>query len=248
MDRGIWATWYDIQEQHRKKYMSWLHSDYLPQLLMRPGYMWAAHYEVVGGGGGKGGSDLYSPDRKDGSDIGIGIGTEFILLVGAATPHTFFNPSLAQLEKQQDSETREMLALRQGTRTCILTEVDRVDGPEIIKRPTGTTPGPVIQMGAFNMQTIDDEFELAAWYAQDRLMAIAGMRGAIGARKMVSIAGWAKHSVLYEFISHEARDKEFIKGLEGQAPEDQEWSVSVINSTVHGPGSPSIAQRIWPEV
>ena len=137
--------------------------------------------------------------------------------MGAATPHTFFNPSLAQLERQQDSETREMLALRQGTRTCILTEVDRVDGPEIIKRPAGTTPGPVIQMGAFNMQTIDDEFELAAWYAQDRLMAIAGMRGAIGARKMVSIAGWAKHSVLYEFISHEARDKEFIKGLEGQA-------------------------------
>jgi hypothetical protein len=53
--------------------------------------------------------------------------------------------------------------------------------------------------------------------------------------------------VLYEFISHEARDKEFIKGLEGKALEDQEWSVRVINSTIHGPGSPSIAQRIWPE-
>ena len=101
-------------------------------------------------------------------------------------------------------------------------------------------------MGAFNMKTIDDEFELAAWYAQDRLMAMAGMQGCIGARKMVSIAGWAKHSVLYEFISHEAREKEFLKNLEERPTEDQEWSVRVINSTIHGPGSPSIAQRIWP--
>jgi hypothetical protein len=245
MDRGIWATWYDIPEKDREEYLPWLHSVYLPQLVMRPGYLWAAHYEVVGGGGGKGGSDLYSPERNDGSDIGSG--TEFIVLVGAATPHIFFNPSLAQLEKQQNNETREMLALRAGTRTCILTEEARVDGPEINRRPTGTTPGPVIQMGGFNMKTIDDELELAAWYAQDRLMAMAGMPGCIGARKMVSIAGWAKHSVLYEFISHEARDKEFLKGLEGKTPENQEWSVRVINSTIHGPGSPSIAQRIWPE-
>ena len=244
MDQGIWATWYDLPEEGRAEYIAWFHSAYLPELVMRPGYLWAAHYEVIPNAIRRS-KGFYSPERKEGTDIGAG--TNFLVLVGAAMPHVFFNPSLAQLEAQQSDETSKMLAQRIGSRTLILTEEARVDGPEINKRPTGTTPGPAIQMGAFTMKTIEDEFELAAWYAQDRLMAMASMSGCIGTRKMVSVAGWAKHSILYEFMSLEEREKNFYQGLEGRAKKNQEWSVRVINSTIHAPGSPSVAQRIWPE-
>src|ERR1700716_437241 len=43
-DRGLWITWYDLPDGGRDAYFSWLHGTYLPGLLKRPGYLWAAHY------------------------------------------------------------------------------------------------------------------------------------------------------------------------------------------------------------
>jgi len=43
-DRGLWVTWYDLPDNGRDVYLSWLHETYLPSLLKRPGYLWAAHY------------------------------------------------------------------------------------------------------------------------------------------------------------------------------------------------------------
>jgi len=43
-DRGLWVTWYDLPDNGRDPYLSWLHESYLPAQLKRPGYLWAAHY------------------------------------------------------------------------------------------------------------------------------------------------------------------------------------------------------------
>jgi len=50
MDNGIWATWYDLAEDDKESYLNWLHTDYLPEVLSRPDYLWAATYEITGGG------------------------------------------------------------------------------------------------------------------------------------------------------------------------------------------------------
>jgi hypothetical protein len=50
MDNGIWATWYDLPEDGREKYLDWLHGDYLPGLQAKPGIAWTAHYRSDGGG------------------------------------------------------------------------------------------------------------------------------------------------------------------------------------------------------
>ena len=89
-------------------------------------------------------------------------------------------------------------------RSCIFTEETRVDGPEAASRPPGTVPGLIIEMGTFNPMSLEEEFELGAWYAQVRLPDLAPMPGCLGVRKLVSTAGWAKHSILYEFVSTEA--------------------------------------------
>jgi hypothetical protein len=47
MDRGIWATWYDLPDDGAQTYLDWLHNHYLPQMLARPGYLWAAHVQNV---------------------------------------------------------------------------------------------------------------------------------------------------------------------------------------------------------
>jgi hypothetical protein len=43
MDRGIWATWYDLPAGSDGEYLEWLHGRFLPAMLARPGYLWAAH-------------------------------------------------------------------------------------------------------------------------------------------------------------------------------------------------------------
>ena len=46
MDRAVWAIIYDLPEEGRDEYMEWYHEVHIPEKLARPGYTWAAHYEV----------------------------------------------------------------------------------------------------------------------------------------------------------------------------------------------------------
>ena len=145
-------------------------------------------------------------------------------------------------------QARKMLDLREGVRPCIFTTFARVDGPDMGMRPAGTTPGPAIQMGSFRIGDLKNEFDVGAWYAQYRLPHMAQMKGCIAARVMVSVAGWAKYSVLYEFTSLQARMDGFELPHEALALDEEEWTGRVIRYTQHTPGSPTVGERIWPPV
>ena len=47
MNRGIWATWYDLADEGKQEYLDWLHNVHLPSMLSRPGYLWAAQVQNV---------------------------------------------------------------------------------------------------------------------------------------------------------------------------------------------------------
>ena len=247
MDRGIWATWYDLPDDGRDEYLDWLHSDYLPALQGKPGINWVAHYENDGGG-----ADMQKvrdtfPKSEGMEDVGSG--TQFLMLAGAAEPWTLLAPtSVIDDQNALTGEARKMLDLRQGARPCIFLTFARIDGPEMGLRPAGTTPGPAIQMGSFRTKTLADEFDVGQWYAQYRLPAMARMPGCIAARVMVSLAGWAKYSVMYEFTSLQARLENFEEPHEALALDENEWTGRVIRYTMHTPGSPTVGQRIWPPV
>src|SRR5260221_13899542 len=50
-DRALWISWYDPPVDGRDAYLSWLHETYVPRLLKRPGFLWAAHYAAAQGAG-----------------------------------------------------------------------------------------------------------------------------------------------------------------------------------------------------
>ena len=180
MDDGIWATWYDLADDTRERFLGWLHGHYLPALQQMPGFAWVAHYRNDGGGEkmrALGANILARPDED------IGNGSQYVILVGASSPHTFFSPLALEIEK--DVRFRDMLALRQGVRSAIFSEEARVNGPAIGQRPQGGTPGPAIQMGSFRVRSIEEEFDLGCWYAQYRLPHMARMPGFIAARKLI---------------------------------------------------------------
>lgn len=140
--------------------------------------------------------------------------------------------------KKMTAEARAMVGRRIAPRSCIFVEVSRVDGPAAKTRAPGITPGPVIQLGSFNSNALENEVEMSTWYARSRLPLMAPMTGCVGARKLVSISGWARHAILYEFTSLEAVEKHFV--------DTEEWSRRAVKNLIHAPHSPSLGMRIWP--
>lgn len=244
MDTSIRIVWYDLAAGDRDRYLEWLHHTHIPDVLLRPGIAWAAHYEI---------ERTHQMMRRLADYVGrpderemIPTGSQFAFLVGATSPHVFFMPGFVNADRGDDA-TQAAERLRVGSKSVVTTEQARVNGPEYVTRPPGTTPAPFIQLGHFRVRSVEEEEDLASWYANYRLPTITAMRGAVAARKMVTVAGWAKHIILYEFVSRGAHEEHFV-GHESLAFSEGEWTNRVVTYTQHAPGSPSIAARIWPPV
>lgn len=246
MDRALCISWYNLPDDGRDAYLSWLHGTYMPRLLKKPGVLWAAHYAS---------EKITLPSRiRHTDDRSVPAGTDFILLLGAENSHAFskdpqvfVDPTPGKVDAELTEEDRKMLAMRSGERVNIMTEEARVDGPEARQRAAGTAPSPCIQLGSFNAGSCEAEDELLAWYARWRMPALQKLPGCVGIRKLVSVSGWAKHGVLYEFVSLEARN-ERIPMLAKLYPEMEAWTNAFIPKLTHAPGSPHVARRIWPPV
>lgn len=225
MDRGIWAIWYELAAASKSEYLAWFHQVHMPEKLARPGYLWAAHYELGHGG----------------------LGSGYVALFGGITAHTFLDPSPGQLALRQSAETKRMIGMRQQPAACILAEETRVDGPEVAQRGPGMTPGPVIQIGNYTAASPAVEDDLGAWYAQQRLPVLAALPGCIGARKLLATVGDRKHAIFHEFVSLELREQYFAP-LEAEAHDPGTWTGRVRSQLIHAPYSPAVGRRIWPEV
>ena len=242
MDRGIWAAWYDLEENGREDYLAWLHEHCLPGLLRQPGYLWAAHIERTSHKDGMKEAVLRHTD-----DPLLPAGRDYLLLLGAVDAHVFVDPPAVDLQAGSGPGATEMLGRRRGQRTCIFAEVARVDGPAVASRGPDITPGPWIQMGSYNVDSPDREEDLSGWYANYMLPLGERLPGCVGLRKLVSIAGWARHGILYEFA-----DLDSASGIERQhitaagGLELKGRHREVIGSLIHAPDSPTFGVRIWP--
>lgn len=246
MDRALWISWYDLADGDRDEYVQWLQARYIPQRLAQPGLLWAAHFKtevnprMSGVPLGEKGRLHHTDDKA------VPTGNAYILIFGAETPHAFAHPTPGKLHADLPQEDRKMLAMRRSERTNIMIDEDRVDGPEARQRKRGEALSPCIQLGSFNAGSNDEE-EILAWYAQWRLPSLSKLPGSVGMRKLVSVAGWAKHGVLYEFTSLAARNEHF-PDHEQANPEMEAWTDRFVRKLLHAPGSPNLAQRIYSAV
>ena len=243
MDSGLWITWYDLPAEGRDAYLSWLHETYIPELLNRPGSLWAAHYAAVE----KGARRTNARDmRNTTDDTSVPRGDRYLLLFGAENADVFGNPVPSTLHAESSAESRKMLAMRIGERVNIMTEAGRVEGPEARDYKGGMALAPCIQLGSYNCPWQQEE-EMLAFYARWRMPAMGRTPGCVRIRKLASVVGWAKHGILYEFVSLAARNQHFI-GHEDGHPGMKAWGDRVTKTLIHAPGSSSLACRIWPAV
>src|SRR6185369_3156342 len=80
-DRGLWVTWYDLTEKDRDAHLSWVHGNYIPKMMKKPGFLHAAHYENAG--------VPPAPILRHTTDPSVPTGNGYILIFGAETPHAF---------------------------------------------------------------------------------------------------------------------------------------------------------------
>jgi hypothetical protein len=237
MDRGVWISWYDLDEAHRAEYLSWLHERYLPGIMKRPGIVWAAHYAAEPGP---------PPARLNHTtDASIPTGGDYILLIGAESAHAFSPPHPREKFEDVTEADKKMRARRVRERVSIMTEEARGQGPAAAR---DQAPGlsRCIQLGTFNAgPTRADEDELLAWYARWRIPCMEKLPGLVRVRKLVGVTGWARHGVLYEFTSLAERNQ-YFPTHEKPFPELEAWTDKVVCRLVHAPRSPQVAQRLWP--
>ncbi len=235
-DRGIWITWYDLPEDGRDAYLDWVHEVYIPEMLKRPGYLWAAHYKTIQKG------DI----RVHTEDASVPTGTRYLLLFGAEYADVFGNPIPSKLHAALPAASKRMIAMRIGERANIMAEAGRVAGAEAANYKDGMALAPCIQLGSYNCSWQSEETMLD-WYVQVRMPAIAETPGCgIRIRKLASVAGWAKHAILYEFTSVEARHAYFR--AHQNRPDMKPWLDWVAKNLMHAPGSSSLGERIWPPI
>jgi hypothetical protein len=241
VDRGIWATWYDLPADGRDDYLGWLHGSYLPGILRRPGYVWAAHYQTteIEGGAANATRFHHVDDPK------VGAGYNYILLIGATDAGVFGNPTPSAIHASLTDADRKMLALRMGERVNLLTEACRQRGQAGTVYKEGAIGAPYMQMGSFICPPEFEE-EMLAVYVQLRFPAVCETSSCVMIRKLNSVAGWAKHAILYEYQSREGYDRDYgpatkksVLGFGGH---------SIVPNFTHAPNGPNIAARIWPPV
>ena len=234
LDRGLWITWYDLLDEGRDDYLSWLHQSYIPQILQRSGILWCCHYAEV--------DKAVRVATKRTDDPTVPTGSRFILFFGAESADAFGDPTPSEINASLPEASRKMLAMRIGERMNIMAEYGRVDGPEAKTYRDGMTLSNCIQLGTYNTAWQNEE-ELLAYYKRGRLPNMSVMPGCVRTRKLVAVAGWAKHGVLYEFNSLDARNKNFV----GHGDEKMKaWSEKMIPRLTHAPGSANLALRIFP--
>lgn len=244
-DRAYWLSWYNLPEQGRDDYLKWGHEVYMPKVVARDGVLWGAHYASLAKGGftplGGGGRISHKKDPE-----GVPNGDRYIMIFGATEAHALANPTPAEFHSSLSENDQKTLAMREQERRNIMVEEGRVEGVALDayeKQTPRITPAPAIQLGSFQSGTWQGEEEQAAWYARWRLPSLKNLPGCLRVRKLVSVAGWAKHACFYEFTSIEDREKHFVH-YEKSNPAMVKWSTDVVRDTVHAPGSANIARRI----
>ena len=235
MDQALWVTWYNLPTEGRDAYLEWLHGNYIPKLLKKPGFLHAGHFAAA---------DVSPQARLNQTkDPSVPTGHDFILIFAGTNAHAFAHPAPHNLPAELPEADRKMLSMRIGERTSILIDVARVKGPAANVREGQYTFAPCVQVGSYLSGTADEE-EIMEFYAQGRLPDMEKLPGCVGMRKMISVAGWARHGCLYEFAT--LADSRGFHGHEKGDPKMEAWTDTLIRKFIHGPLSPTVALRLWP--
>lgn len=242
MSEVIKVEWFDLDEGTGADTRAWLHNDYLPAVQASAGVGWVAHYDIV-----KSPSKGYidgAPEKKETTDPSIATGWQNVILTAGLSAEVFFGQN-SPIDALAEAHSTQRNALK-NYRSAVFLEEQVVNSPEQRAAPYGMGPPPAMQFGHYNTNTAEDDIELARWYRSERFSRVSVTPGMIRGRKMLSIAGWAKHGVLWEFTDLPEGDYSFEHRFVAAARDDEWHGRHVLDYVTHCYGSPNAGRRVWP--
>ena len=185
MAAAIWMIIYDIDRKHSDRYLQWFNDVHIPEKLARPGYTWAAHYQIN--------TDQGSTELR------------YVALFGGTDSRVFYNPSPAQIKPNQSPETRTMMGYRANSTMLILTEEWVFNGASGSLATSPPVTAESISLVLFDADENDEN--LGAWLVQDYLVnsASSGVT-----RKFLASTGAARHVVVHEMGADEIPVKPIV--------------------------------------
>ncbi len=225
MSGSIWLITYDVASNDEARYLDWFHRVHIPEKLARPGYLWAAHYEVVTATG--------APALRNGADAS-GDARGFLAIFGGDDTRTFLNPSPAQIKPTQPPLTREMMGLRVGSQSLIATEEWRVERD-------GSSPPSYAFAEIVPCDTGGHDEDYGAWCIQTlgpHLLSLADSEVVV---KLLATTAAAKHIRVASFGTLQG-----LQDARANLPED-DWSQRVEKYQAYGDWQPVLGRRIWPQ-
>ena len=219
MSGAIWLIMYDVAAHDEAQYLSWFHDVHIPEKLARPGYQWAAHYELVGLDGDPVTLAGAPPDGSRG----------FSAFFGGTDTRTFLDPSPAQIKPNQPPLTREMMALRIGSASLIAAQEWR---HEESAAPDYT----VLEVTICDTDGNDEDY--GAWCIQSRCKHLRTVPGVEVMAKLLSTTTAHHHVSIASF-----RELDDVAACRRQAPADA-WSERV-QGYQRQARDPILCRRIW---
>ena len=238
------AEWFDLDSDTRADTWTWMHEIYLPALQAAQGVAWVGHYDIV---------ELPdrpyiegAPNKKVTQDPAVPKGWQNVVLTAAVSPEVFFgvNNAVDALAEEYKDKT----AAFKNYRSAVFLEEQVINSPDQHACPYGMGPPPAMQLGNYNADHPDDEIELARWYRSERFKRVSVTPGMIRGRKMISMQGWPKHGVLWEFVDMPEGDSSFEHRFIA-VDRNEEWTGRhVLSYVTHTYGGPHAGHRVWPAV
>ena len=243
MSEVIRDDWFDLADGVRNDMWAWLHSEFLPDLQAADGVSWVGHYDIVQQPDGP-----YvegAPQKVEADPSECMPGWQNVILSAATSAEAFFGPGNA-VDALGEKHT-DKLAACENHRYAVFMEEEVVNAPESHQSPYGMGPPPAMQLGNYNTRSPDDDYELARWYRAERFPRVAVSKGMIRGRKLLSIAGWPKHGVLWEGVELAEDEFSFEKRFV-DADRGYQWpGRHVLEYVVHAPKGPHAGRLVWPK-
>ena len=205
MSGSIWMIKYDVRAEHEERYLDWFHNVHMPEKLARPGYTWAAHYEVIT-------SEGHPRSLLQGAAAREQRG--FVALFGGNDTRAFLNPSPAQIKPTQPPLTREMMSMRVGSSMLIAAEEWRMESES-----GGAASFEFLTVSICDVADNDEDY--GAWCIQTLAPHWQSSVGFEAATKMLSATNAAKHIAVASFASLET-----LRACENSMP-DNDWTERV---------------------
>ncbi len=177
MSQAVWIIRYDLASAWRAEYLDWFHDVHIPEKLARPGYTWAAHYEL----------------DQNAADV-----MSCLAMFGGVDSRVFYDPSPAQIKPHQTAETRDMMGCRQNG-TYLIASEEWAAQPSAAEASGDAITAPAVAAMFYGAPAQDLEEEaFCVALIQDHLPGAMRHPGCLGVRKFLSSRGPARHVVFQE--------------------------------------------------